>query len=103
MSVLTDNKETIDYIMEEIRLQLRNRETFKDVIAQDLNYTVRICGILTTVPSYVYYSIEISEDDLLDTQKVVDLFVNGWCKSDGQENVREFQQFIEYGKRWGWD
>lgn len=103
MSLLSDNRELIESILQEIKLQLQNRETFSRAIAQDRFSEITIGGILTVVPSYIYTGIDIKEEDLKYPKKIVDDFVKEWCSCDDDKSIRYFQQFIKDGQRWGWD
>ena len=103
MSLLSRNRDLINSIVADIDLKLRERESFYRASAMDRFNGIRIVGFLTVVPNYSFIGLDIDEEDLKNPEKIVNDFIMEWCKSDDQDSIRIFQQFIKDGERWGWN
>lgn len=103
MSLAERSRDKVDLVLDEIRSQLRNRESFGRVIINDRFSMFTLMGFLTIVPSYAFVKQDVTEEDLEDPKSVADKFVAHWCAVDDKENVDCFRRFIQCGERWGWD
>lgn len=96
-------EERQEYISSRISEKLAGYPDFQGVsFVEEWGRGISLWGKHKQIPYYNYgQPIPLEKDS--DEDKVIDDFVEMWKHYDKPDTVRFYQNFIEQGRRWGWD
>lgn len=102
--ILSEHKEKLIHIEQEITKQLTDYENFDGIDFCDVNAGgIQIRGHHKQINGYTYGKQPTIKYDFSNYLECIDEFVQMWKEYDTPNKVRDEQWFIEQGEKYGWD
>lgn len=97
-----EQKKYSEEIVQGIQDRLKDNKHFYDVKYKWFGDTVDFTGSTKSRPGFAFKSMEVPMENLSDVDAQVDFFVNKWNQITDKE-VSDFDEFIAFGTKYGWD
>jgi hypothetical protein len=102
--ILDKHLEDLFYIESIITEQLKVFPNFEGIDFCDVNAGgIQVRGHHNQIKGYSFGNQPTINYDFSNLDEVIEQFVSMWEVSDTPKKVKEYQDFIRDGERWGWD
>lgn len=102
MGMTEEQKRCSQAIVDGITERLKDNKHFYDVKYKWFGDTVDFTGSTKTRPGFALKSMEVPLNDIEDIDSHITFFVEKWNQITDKE-VSDFDEFIAFGSRYGWD